>query len=147
MESEENRAKDKNKDVFVLIKIRPGYVKEFYIMMLAFIALCKRYESKNLVEICELYPVFGQFDFLLKLHRDEDDACKNDDKVYRTVFRIRGVLGHYINETCTLTAYELPGFFTDRVKELNKNAENGNLEWEEYLFDWNNQYKTTGCGY
>jgi hypothetical protein len=110
---EETGAKEEKKDVYVLIKVKPKYVEEFCIMMLACKGLCKRAcKSKNLAEIDKVFSVLGPYDFLLELSGKGKDEEEMDKKINRTIFKIRETLGNYIDETCTLTQFKLSELFT-----------------------------------
>ena len=109
----------KKKEVYVLIKVKPKYTEEFCIMMVACRELCKRAcKSKNLAKIDEVFSVLGPFDFLLELSGEGKNEGEMDKKINKTIFKIRETLGSYIDETCTLTKFDLPEFLKNKAKEL-----------------------------
>ena len=194
--------KQENKEVCVLIRIKPKYTKEFCIMMIAFKELCNRVSKfKKLAKIENAFSVLGPFDFLLEIRekkylfrwneqsQDEKklkqflmedfdagwvkdieskwrfkkivfDDGKNkiilnkegdkvilsindektcelvkkvdkdgvtdiyrkeeevDERINRTIFKIRETLGSYIYETHTLTKFELSKFLKDDCRNL-----------------------------
>lgn len=104
----------KKREVYVLIKVKPKYIEQFCIMMVACRGLCnRRFTSKNLAEIDEVFSVLAPFDFLLKLSGEGKDWEEMDVKINKTIFKIRETLGNYINETCTLTEFELSDHLED----------------------------------
>ena len=188
--------KQENKEVCVLIRIKPKYTEEFCIMMLACKELCNRVPKiKKLAKIDEAFSVLGPFDFLLELSEKKylfswNDTSKNikqflmedfdvkwvenlkanwdyntidfsngknkitlnmkrdkvilsindertcefvkkdggtdiyrkeeevDERINRTIFKIRETLGSYIYETHTLTKFELSKFLKDDCRNL-----------------------------
>lgn len=114
--------KEKKKEMYVLIKVKPKYIEQFCILMVACRGLCsKRFRSKNLAEIDEVFSVLGPYDFLLKLIGGGKDEEEMDEKINKTIFKIRETLGNYIDETCTLAKFEL----SDHLEED-----------AEFLFSW-----------
>ena len=104
----ETGANEKKKETYVLIKIKPKYVEQFCIMMVACKEICNRApQSKNLAKVDEVFSVLGPFDFLLELSGEGEDKKKIDEKINKTIFRILKTLGNYIYEICTLTKFEL----------------------------------------
>lgn len=98
----------KRKEAYVLIKIKPKYVEEFCLMLVACKERCnKASKTRNLARIEEVFSVFGPFDFLLELSSQGEEETKNYEKINKTVFKIRETLGNYIDETCTLTKFDL----------------------------------------
>ena len=96
------------KETYVLIKIKPRYAEQFCIMMVTYREMCNRIQnSENFAEVGEVFSVLGPFDFLLELSGEGEDETKIDEKINKTIFRIRKTLGGYIQETCTLTKFEL----------------------------------------
>jgi len=68
MTPENSGIEKKNKEVCVLIRVKPKYTEEFCIMMLACKELCKRVSKfKKLAKIDEAYSILGPVDFLLEL--------------------------------------------------------------------------------
>lgn len=135
MGSEESEV-EKKKEVYVLIKTKPKYIEEFCIMMVACKGLCKRvYKSKNLANIDEVFSVLGPYDYLLELSGEGKGEEEKDEKINRTIFKIRETLGSYIYETCTLTKFELSKHLTS--KELFEKAESlENEQREDELNDF-----------
>lgn len=104
-------ANEEKKEAYVLIKVKPKYVEEFCIRMVACRGLCNRIsKSKNLAEIDEVFSVLGPYDFLLELSGEGESDEEKNKKINRTIFKIRETLGNYIDETCTLTQFELSEF-------------------------------------
>ncbi len=69
---------------FILIKNKPG--KEYSILR----------KLKNIIEINEIYPIFGEYDFLIKI------KAENIELIGKTLInKIRIIDG--INDTITLT--------------------------------------------
>jgi len=135
MTNEETEAYKKKKETYVLIKIKPKYVEQFCIMMVACKEVCNRApKSKNLAKIDEVFSVLGPFDFLLELSGEGKDEKKIDEKINKTIFRILKTLGNYIYETCTLTKFELSSCLeeNDNFKKLIKNAKLLETERREY---------------
>ncbi|MCK5044089.1 hypothetical protein KAR52_03750 [Candidatus Pacearchaeota archaeon] len=96
------------KETYVLIKIKPKYAEQFCIMMVTYREMCNRIQnSENFAKVGEVFSVLGPFDFLLELSGEGEDETKIDEKINKTIFRIRKTLGGYIQETCTLTKFEL----------------------------------------
>jgi hypothetical protein len=96
-------AYEKKKVVYLLVKVKPKYSEEFCITMVACRELCNKVsQSKNLAQIDEVYSVLGPYDFFMTL------SGENDDKINKTIFRIRETLGSYINNTLTLTKFKIP---------------------------------------
>ena len=109
---EETEANEKKKEVYVLISVKPKYAEEFCIMMVACKELCKRAcKSKNLAKIDDVFSVLGPFDFLLELSGEGKNEGEMDKKINKTIFKIRETLGSYIDETCTLTKFDLSEHF------------------------------------
>ena len=105
---------EKKKVVYLLVKVKPKYSEEFCITMVACKELCNTVsKSKNLAQIDEVYSVLGPFDFLMTL------SGENDDKINKTIFKIRETLGSYVNDTLTLTKFKIPM----TKEELEKNFE------------------------
>jgi hypothetical protein len=116
---DEIEANEKKKEVYVLISVKPKYAEEFCIMMVACKELCKRTcKSKNLAKIDDVFSVLGPFDFLLELSGEGKNDEEMDKKINKTIFKIREILGSYIDETCTLTKFKLPDFLKNKAKEL-----------------------------
>ena len=68
MRQMKNGIKEDNKEVCVLIRVKPKYTEEFCIMMLACKELCKRVSKfKKLAKIDKAFSVLGPVDFLLEL--------------------------------------------------------------------------------
>ena len=108
------------KETYVLIKIKPSYAEQFCIMMVAYREICNRIQNpENFVKIGEVFSVLGPFDFLLELSGDGKNDKKIDEKINKTIFKIRKTLGNYIHETCTLTKFELLNCLKDDT-ELQK---------------------------
>lgn len=117
-------ANEEKKEAYVLIKVKPKYVEEFCIRMVACRGLCNRIsKSKNLGEIDEVFSVLGPYDFLLELSGVGASDEEKNKKINRTIFKIRETLGNYIDETCTLTQFELSEFLE---------------EDDEFLLSWDN---------
>ena len=113
METKEREAKE-NKKAYVLIKVKPKYTEEFCIMMVACKEACNRAPvSENLAEIEKVLSVLGPFDFLLVLSSEG----KNEEKINKTVSKIREILGSYINETITLTKFDIMSAYKKIDKE------------------------------
>ncbi|MCD4842050.1 MAG: hypothetical protein K8R08_08655 [Methanosarcinales archaeon] len=106
---------DKNKIVFILIKVKPKYLIEFNIMMVACQELCQRNKPQydKLADILGFFPIFGQFDFYLKISGE-------NKKIIRTILIIREKFSIYINETCTLTSFEMSEILSNDDNELLK---------------------------
>lgn len=65
---ENSGTRKEDKEVCVLIRVKPKYTEEFCIMMLACKELCYRYSKfKKVAKIEEAFSVLGPFDFLLEL--------------------------------------------------------------------------------
>ena len=98
---------NKNKIVFILIKVKPKYLIEFNIMMVACKKLCQRNNTQDgkLAKICDFFSIFGPFDFYLKISGD-------DKQIIQTTLLIREKFSIYINETCTLTSFEMSEFLS-----------------------------------
>jgi len=199
-----NGTKKENKEVCVLIRVKPKYTEEFCIMMVACKELCKRVSKfKKLAKIDKAFSVLGPFDFLIELSEKKylfswNDTSENrdklkkflmedfdvrwvkklksewkdntivfadgknkitlnmkrdkvtlrindertcefvkkdggtdiyrkeeevDERINRTIFKIRKTLGNYIYETHTLTKFELSEFLEDECKKLYDLAE------------------------
>jgi DNA-binding Lrp family transcriptional regulator len=74
---------------FVLIKNKPG--KEFWIMS----------RLENEPEIKEIYPIFGEYDFLVKI------VAEDYDSIGKIIFnKIRIIEG--VTDTITLTEAKIP---------------------------------------
>jgi hypothetical protein len=117
---------EKKKVAYVLVKVKPKYSEEFCITMVACKELCNRAsKSKNLAQIDEVYSVLGPFDFLMTL------SGENEDKINKTIFKIRETLGSYVNDTLTLTKFKIPM----TKEELEKNFEK--IFGEKYLYHKN----------
>jgi len=113
---------EKKKVAYLLVKVKPKYSEEFCITMVACKELCNKVsQSKNLAQIDEVYSVLGPYDFFMTL------SGENDDKINKTIFRIRETLGSYINETLTLTKFKIPLTKEELAKNFN------NIIGEEYL--------------
>jgi len=113
---------EKKKVAYVLVKVKPKYSEEFCITMVACKEICKRAsKSKNLAQIDEVYSVLGPFDYLMTL------SGENEDKINKTIFKIRETLGSYVNDTLTLTKFKIPM----TKEELEKNFEK--IFGEKYL--------------
>jgi predicted RNA-binding protein Jag len=116
---DEIEANEKKKEVYVLISVKPKYAEEFCIMMVACKELCKRTcKSKNLAKIDDVFSVLGPFDFLLELSGEGKNEEEMDKKINKTIFKIRETLGSYIDETCTLTKFDLSEILKNKAKEL-----------------------------
>jgi DNA-binding Lrp family transcriptional regulator len=77
------------KTVFILIKSKPG--KEYSILG----------KLENIIEITEIYPIFGEYDFLVKI---KEDNLNSIGKLL--IKKIRIIDG--ITDTITLTESILP---------------------------------------
>ena len=119
----------KNKIVFILIKVKPKYLIEFNIMMVACQELCQRNKPQEdeLADILSFFPIFGPFDFYLKISGE-------NKKIIRTILIIREKFSIYINETCTLTSFEMSEILSNDDKELLKIIYENKYE----LDDWDN---------
>ena len=119
----------KNKIVFILIKVKPKYLIEFNIMMVACQELCQRNKPQEdeLAYILSFFPIFGPFDFYLKISGE-------NEKIIRSILIIREKFSIYINETCTLTSLEMSEILSNEDKELLKII----YENEYELDDWDN---------
>ena len=107
MTNEVTKANEAKKEAYVLIKIKSISVEIFSVMVVACKELCERtrqFEPENLAEITEVFSVFGPFDFILELSAGGEEK---DKKINKTIFKIRETLSNYIDETCTLTTFEL----------------------------------------
>jgi hypothetical protein len=121
---EETEANEKKKEAYVLISVKPKYAEEFCITMVACKELCKRAcKSKNLAKLDGVFSVLGPFDFLLELSSEGKNEEEMDEKINKTIFKIRETLGSYINETCTLTKFDLSKFLKNKAKKLFEKAE------------------------
>jgi len=87
--------KKENKEVCVLIRIKPKYTEEFCIMMIACKELCKRVSKfKKVAKIDEAFSVLGPFDFLLELSEKKylfswNDTSENIKKFLIEDFDVR----------------------------------------------------------
>jgi len=104
-----------NKIVFIMVKVKPKYLKEFAIMMIACKELRQRKESKvgELAEILNFFPIFGTFDFYINIRGD-------DKKIFRTILIIREKFSIYTDETCTLPSFDVSKLILNVGKELLK---------------------------
>ena len=117
---------EKKKVAYVLVKVKPKYSEEFCITMVACKELCNRAsKSKNLAQIDEVYSVLGPFDFLMTL------SGENEDKINKTIFKIRETLGSYVNDTLTLTKFKIPMTKEELEKKFEK------IFGEKYLYHKN----------
>jgi hypothetical protein len=117
---------EKKKVAYVLVKVKPKYSEEFCITMVACKELCNRAsKSKNLAQIDEVYSVLGPFDFLMTL------SGENEDKINKTIFKIRETLGSYANDTLTLTKFKIPMTKEELEKKFEK------IFGEKYLYHKN----------
>lgn len=113
---------EKKKVAYLLVKVKPKYSEEFCITMVACRELCNKVsQSKNLAQIDEVYSVLGPYDFFMTL------SGENDDKINKTIFKIRETLGRYIYETLTLTKFKIPLTKEELAKKFK------NIIGEEYL--------------
>jgi len=100
------------KEVYVLIKVKPKYTREFCMMMVAFVAIFRNEAEKlkDFAKIDDIYCVLGPYDFLLKI--TENSKKKTEEEIHnsvnRTILKIRETLGNYIDETLTLTKFKIP---------------------------------------
>ncbi len=116
-EKNDKRYLYKIKKAYVLIKVKPEYAEEFCIMMIACQGLCNRAKSRTLAELDDVFSVLGPYDFVLELGGVGKDEEERDNKLNRTLFKIRENLGGYIYETCTLTQYDLLKILGDEAKK------------------------------
>ena len=117
---------EKKKVAYLLVKVKPKYSEEFCITMVACKELCNRAsKSKNLAQIDEVYSVLGPFDFLMTL------SGENEDKINKTIFKIRETLGSYVNDTLTLTKFKIPMTKEELEKKFEK------IFGEKYLYHKN----------
>jgi hypothetical protein len=113
---------EKKEVAYLLVKVKPKYSEEFCITMVACKELCNKVsQSKNLAQIDEVYSVLGPYDFFMTL------SGENDDKINKTIFKIRETLGSYINDTLTLTKFKIPLTKEELAKKFKE------IIGEEYL--------------
>ena len=92
--------------VFVLIKIKTKYIEEVYIMMKMFKALLDA-GYKKYAKINDLFPVFGPYDFFCEINASGESEEVRNDKINRTILKIRELFFREIAETVTLTKFDM----------------------------------------
>jgi len=119
-----NDVKDGYEDQrFVLIKVKPASTEKFFIAINLIKKLCEDSTSPEFAKINSIYYIVGQFDYLLEINRN------NENKICRTIFRIRETLGDYIFDTVTIKKIDLL-ITNDEIKKIFKN-----ILGEEYILN------------
>ena len=99
---------------FVFIRVKPEFTEKFFLATTLIENFCKYSKSTEFAKINNIYYIVGQFDYLIDFNKD------NKNKIGRTIFRIREILGDYIRDTVTINKIDLP-MTNDEIKKIFKN--------------------------
>ena len=113
---------------FVFIRVKPKFTEKFFLAINIFKNLCEHATSQEFAKINDIYYIVGLFDYLLEINRN------NENKIGKTIFRIREILGDYIRDTVTINKIDLP-MTNDEIKKIFKNI----LE-KEYILNKSAMY-------